>query len=199
MIAILISCFLLNGIFHVKHLKTSFKNVDYSEVSYRGNPRRSCETYCPDPDLPRANSLHDAAAVPDFVYPPLIHHIRSSSSLTTLLQLITEETGLPQKYVSELISFGAVYLSVPHKGRTSPVRGAQMPSSMLIDSGKTQITRKADIRDKKLNQTDLMTRASRVMKESTSVPFGSYCRVHVNPRRHRAAIDGVNWKQRLAS
>lgn len=198
MIAALIQFFLVNAAIRRKHPKTCFSGLDYSEVSYRVSARWSCETYCPDPAYPRANSLADPDSAPDFVYPPLIHHIRSSSSLTTLLQLIIDETSLPKKYVSELISFGAVYLSVPCNGRILSAPKRRIPSALSTENEKLQISTKGEIREKAPNQADLMTRASRVLNEDIAVPFGSYCRVHVNPRRHRSAIDGVNWKQRLA-
>lgn len=179
MFSLLISYFLVNAAINVNFLKI--------------NKFRACETYCPDPALPRAISLNEPDSVPGHVYPPLIHHIRNTCGLTTLLQLIIDETGLPKNYVSELISFGAVYLSVPHNGRK-----IKTPSTASTISVKSQTFRRPEIGDDALNQTELMTRASRVMKENASVPLGSYCRVHVNPRRHRAAIDGVDWKQRLA-
>ena len=42
-----------------------------------------------------------------------------------------------------------------------------------------------------------MTRPSRVTKLTTAVPKGSYCRVHVNPRRYREAVLGVDWNERF--
>jgi hypothetical protein len=122
---------------------------------------RSCETYCPDPSLPRADSLTEASSSLT-VYPPLIHHLKSEKSWSSLSQFIKFETKLPIEYILELINFGAVYLSVPNDKKIK--NGSSSKSNDLRDG-------------------NLMTRVSRISDDG-AVLQGSYCRVHVNPRRY---------------
>lgn len=136
--------------------------------------RKSCETYCPDPSLPRPDSLIETSSS-HIVYPPLIHHLKSEKNWPSLSHFIKFETKLTIKYVLELINFGAVYLSVPND-----------------KMNKNGISGKNTDDDRDVN---LMTRVSRV-SEDNAVIQGSYCRVHVNPRRCREASQ-VNWKERV--
>lgn len=162
---------------------------------YQGfHVRRSCETYCPDPDLPRPDSLTDPA--PHIKYPPLIHHIKSERDFPNLPALIAHETGLPLKYIRELVSFGAVYLSIPI-GNIKAVN-----SNLNAKGSKSVGIKQSNAQEKRTNlerhdPPNLMTRVGRVIESATFVPSGSYCRVHVNPQRYREAVSGLNWRDRL--
>ena len=181
--------------FYLSHIN---RTPAISKVRHRRNQEIwSCETYCPDSSLPRADSLNGCAPFVD--YPPLIHHIWSDISFPSLSALIASETKLPNTYVCELIAFGAVYLSVP-----------KIVSDNIIGEGKgvlnraTRVTKLSgsELRGEKsygdisIGPTIPMTRVSRVLEVDTPVPKGSYCRVHVNPRRCREAAANVNWYQR---
>jgi hypothetical protein len=158
------------------------------------NVRRSCETYCPDPDLPRPESLTDPA--PYIKYPPLIHHIKSELDFPNLPALIAHETGLPLKYIRELVSFGAVYLSIP-MGKTKAVNcNRKAKGSKLVDVKQSNELEKRTNLDRH-DSFNLMTRVSRITESVTFVPSGSYCRVHVNPQRYREAASGLIWRDRL--
>lgn len=156
---------------------------------------KTCETYCPDPDLPRADSLSDPDPASHFIYPPLIHHIQSVADFPTLPDLIAYETGLPRKYIKELIAFGAVYLSVPSVSLSASKQKFSMKTSSTALTSGNALSQQRKLLDVD-TPTNAMTRVSRVMKADTSVPAGSYCRVHVNPRRCREAVNGIIWKDR---
>jgi hypothetical protein len=101
--------------------------------------------------------------------------LKSEKNWPSLSQFIKFETKLPIKYVLELINFGAVYLSVPND-----------------KMNKNGISGKNNDDDRDVN---LMTRVSRI-SEDDPVIQGSYCRVHVNPRRCKEAAQ-VDWKERV--
>lgn len=156
--------------------------------------QRSCETYCPDPDLPRPDSLTDPA--PYIKFPPLIHHIKSERDFPNLPALIAHETSLPLKYIRELVAFGAVYLSVP-------ISSTKAVSSNLHTKGSKSVSiKQPNVQEKRSDlehhdSLNLMTRVSRIIESATFVPSGSYCRVHVNPQRYREAVFGLIWRDRF--
>jgi 23S rRNA-/tRNA-specific pseudouridylate synthase len=80
---------------------------------------------------------------------------------------------LSEAYVNELISFGSVYLSVPN-------------SKSILQSPKGSPGKRVDG----------MSKVARVLCTKTTVPKGSYCRVHVNPRRYELA-HSVDWSKRI--
>lgn len=130
-----------------------------------------CETYCPDPTLPHADTLYP---ISDQLYPPLIHHIKTQKSWGKISDLIADQCRhLSTAYVNELICFGSVYLSVPNSKST-----LQSPKG---SPGK---------------RVDGMSKTARVLSTDTAVPKGSYCRVHVNPRRYPLA-HSVDWSKRI--
>lgn len=176
----------------------SNRNPAISKVRHhRDHSRRSCETYCPDSSLPRADSLTGCAPFID--YPPLIHHIWSDAAFPSLSILIASETKLPQTYVRELIAFGAVYLSVPKTKADNIVRegkGGLNRATKLTKQIGLKIHGEKSEGNTFISPTSPMTRVSRVLEIDTPVPKGSYCRVHVNPRRCREAAADVNWHQR---
>lgn len=182
----------------LKSLQNSAVHSHHSGLQHTGrykghHVQRSCETYCPDPDLPRPDSLTDPACIK---FPPLIHHIKSERDFPNLPALIAHETSLPLKYIRELVAFGAVYLSVPI-GSTKAV------SSNLHTKGSKSVSiRQANMQEKRTNlehrdSLNLMTRVGRVIESATFVPSGSYCRVHVNPQRYREAVFGLTWRDRF--
>ena len=152
---------------------------------------QSCETYCPDPNYPRASTLVNSGTSGPLLYPPLIHHIQNEIDFPSLTSLIAFETGLPQLYIKELITFGAVYVSSPKTDSKFGVRSAKTCTSTVVVSGKRAATggsSETATNDKKL--------IKRVLIADIAVPAGSYCRVHVNPRRCFEAISGIDWKER---
>jgi hypothetical protein len=192
--------FLLFGI--TGGLKTIQNSVSHSHNTglqhtgrYLGyNVRRSCETYCPDPDLPRPESLSHPA--PYIKYPPLIHHIKSELDFPNLPALIAYETGLPLKYIRELVTFGAVYLSIPIGNTKAANSNLNAKGGKLVDVKQSNVLEKRTNLDRH-DSSNLMTRVSRITESVTFVPSGSYCRVHVNPQRYREAVSGLIWRDRL--
>ena len=170
--------------------------TEFSKPGRMGQDMKSCETYCPDSSLPRAQSLNDP--VPPIDYPPLIHHIQSERNFSSLKAFIVHETNLPEAYVVELISFGAVYLSVPKGKLNKGEDDSKIVSTMSISTAQkfavSSRNADADGLDDDIAQT--MTRVSRVLKVDTPIPKGSYGRVHVNPRRCRDAAQGIDWRRR---
>ena len=193
-LALLTGCHSLQ--FRSIHWKLSSRTPAVCKVRQsRDQGRKSCETYCPDSNLPRANSLSGSA--PFLNYPPLIHHLQSDTAFPTLSAFIAFETKLPHTYICELIAFGAVYFSIPKK----------TPANVIDDISRHRAARVRHGHDKEIlfeythgnalvSPTSTMTRVSRVLKVDTPVPKGSYCRVHVNPRRCREATVNMDWKKR---
>ena len=141
--------------------------------------------------MPRANTLIISGNLGPLLYPPLIHHIQNEIDFPSLTSLIAFETGLPPLYINELILFGAVYVSLSNANSKFGISAAKSGTSTVIVSGKKAATggsSEKDINDKKL--------IKRVLIADTAVPAGSYCRVHVNPRRCVEAISGVDWMER---
>ena len=131
----------------------------------------SCETYCPNPELPMPNSLFPPS---NRNYPPLIHHIRAEKSWNSIVDCIVGECdNLNARFAQDLISFGSVYLSVPDA------------KSVLINSQGSPGKR-----------FEGMSRVIRVVNPNRRVPIGSYCRVHVNPRRYPLSYS-VDWSKRI--
>jgi hypothetical protein len=192
---------LIGGTGGLKTLQNSAVHSHNTGLQHTGrypgyNVRRSCETYCPDPDLPRPESLTDPA--PYIKYPPLIHHIKSELDFPNLPALIAYETGLPLKYIKELVSFGAVYLSIPMGNSKAVNSNRKAKGSKLVDLKQSNAVEKRTNLDRH-DSSNLMTRVSRITESGTFVPSGSYCRVHVNPQRYREAVSGLIWRDRLES
>jgi len=72
-----------------------------------GAPLELVETVCPDPTLPRGDSLFPPI---NQDLPPLIMHVKADVAYSTIVEFITKETLLPLSLVIELIEFGSVYL-----------------------------------------------------------------------------------------
>ena len=87
-------------------------------------------------------------------------------------------------YINELILFGAVYVSLSNANSKFGISAANVSGKKAATGGSSE----KDINDKKL--------IKRVLIADTAVPAGSYCRVHVNPRRCVEAISGVDWMER---
>ena len=114
---------------------------------------------------------------------PVVHHLRADRSYGSLADFVEDETGLPRRYIDELIRFGAVYLATPVEPRAS----SQRPQGAFLPSGRGS----PGHRDAELS------RAARARPEGGCVPKGSYSRVHLNPRRYPGAHEVPDWKDRI--
>jgi RNA pseudouridylate synthase len=148
-----------------------------TSFSRRNTPLQSCEVYCPDPSLPRAESLFARNASTDAELPPLIYHIVSEKPWYSLIACISFETGLPDIYVRELIDFGAIYV-----GKSECINYGSEDSLKIKSTQKSSAPR--------------MKRAALNMA-TEPVAAGTYCRVHANPRRCLNAVSNIDWRDRF--
>eukprot|EP00607_Mallomonas_marina_P000001 CAMPEP_0182438628 /NCGR_PEP_ID=MMETSP1167-20130531/85904_1 /TAXON_ID=2988 /ORGANISM="Mallomonas Sp, Strain CCMP3275" /LENGTH=581 /DNA_ID=CAMNT_0024632077 /DNA_START=607 /DNA_END=2349 /DNA_ORIENTATION=- len=156
----------------------------------------ACDTYCPDPTFPRAASLYNCDPRTDL--PPLIHHIQVTKHWNRLDEMIENETRLPIPYVKELVEFGAVYysqgtdlLAPTATSTTTPVCTHQ-----TLDQSNTLSPRQLPLSSLPMQSRLKLSRLTSLVSLSLPVPSGSYCRIHVNPKRYPAA-PRMDWSSLL--
>ena len=144
-------------------------------LTMRGTRRFAVEVYCPDASYPHPISLR---GIEETVkeYPPLIYHINSERTFSSLRALIKHETNLSDSYINELCEYGAVYLSTVHEEKPAE---KQKRSSKMINH-------MSNPRSSSSSSSDYPKQTAKVQRiHSLDMPVekGTYCRVHGNPRR----------------
>lgn len=160
------------------HLLSSFTSLllflSHSSVRRRrgGDVLNAVEIQCPDPQQPYVPFLFP----PTLGLPPLIYHIKTDRTYSSLMDLLTTETKLPVDYLAELTNFGSVYMSLPGRG----IRGSKKGCNAERLKMKVE-------RIKSVNQS--------TSKAQTLQP-NTYVRLHVNPRRYPLALEVKDWGSR---